>query len=163
MDIDVSADVDKEQLMQIRQFSQSVKETSNMIEELIEYVDSAERPTLLYVFGDHLPPIDSLGEMAVSKDVRRRYATPLITYSNYKKIDTGSDKISPVHLSAQALYDAGVEHSSYFDFIHSVKQSYPILHNDFNIDREAEDIKKYEMIQYDMMFGEKYLWNIEKE
>ncbi len=163
MDIDVSADVDKEQLMQIRQFSQSVKETSNMIEELIEYVDSAERPTLLYVFGDHLPPIDSLGEMAVSKDVRRRYATPLITYSNYKKIDTGSDKISPVHLSAQALYDAGVEHSSYFDFIHSVKQSYPILHNDFNIDREAEDIKKYEMIQYDMMFGEKYLWNIENE
>lgn len=160
--IDVTSDtVNGSQLKQVKEFAQSLNNTSDMIEDVIEYVENTDRPTLLYIFGDHLPPIDCIAKMDVSLNIWTRYATPLMTYSNYKDIEIGSDYISPCQLASQVLIDAGIKHSSYFDYIYSIRSKYPILKREFIDNMDTEEIKKYNIMQYDLMFGERYLINKE--
>jgi hypothetical protein len=62
------------------------------------------------------------------------------------------------------LVDSGVEHSSYFDYLYKLKDSMPIIHKEFtNMDTtENEDLRKYYMIQYDIMFGEQWFYKNDK-
>ena len=59
------------------------------------------------------------------------------------------------------IVDSGVPHSSYFNYIYELRNKIPLMHRDFTaIDAETnEDLKKYYMIQYDLMFGDQWFYN----
>lgn len=159
MTLDISSDViEDERLGEVKQYCESVKNTSKMIENVIEYVKNTERPTLLYVFGDHLPPIECFNELSFSTDKFLRYSTPFITFSNYKDINLGSDYITPNQIAIQALVDSGINYNKYFDYIYKIREKYPIMKSEFIENKNDEAIEIYKLIQYDLIFGEKYLW-----
>lgn len=166
-ELTVSAEVtdrlDRDDADEIEQYSQAISNGGDMIQRVIDYIDSTDRPTLLYVFGDHLPPLSALKETSVLANKWQKYETPLITYSNYKDIDFNMDnvKITPNQLAPQILRDAEIKHNSYFDYIYGLREEYPIIHKEFLNNDDNKALRDYYLIQYDIIFGEKYLINQE--
>ena len=55
------------------------------------------------------------------------------------------------------LIDAEVEHSSYWDYIYSLRDQYPVIQKEFISSDAEENLETYRFIQYDLMFGKKWL------
>lgn len=145
------------ELHPLEQYSQGVLSADRFIAKMVDYVNNAQRPTVLYVWGDHLPALNALGTLGYTADNHNKYGTPLAVYSNYTDSDMGCEYMTPNQLAPQILNDAGIKHSSYFDYIYSLREVYPVIHKEFGIPEDDELIKKYELIQYDLLFGKKYL------
>ncbi|MDO4300463.1 MAG: LTA synthase family protein [Clostridia bacterium] len=145
------------ELHQLEQYSQGVYNADKFIEKMIDIVNNAERPTILYIWGDHLPALTAFNTLGFIDDKYNKYSTPLVAYSNYKNIEIGQEYITPNQLAPQILRDAEISYSSYFDFIYSLREKYPVIQKEFGIDPNDELIKKYQEVQYDLLFGKKYL------
>ncbi len=145
------------EINELEQYSQGVSSADKFIKEMVDYVDNAERPTILYIWGDHLPALSAFNTLGFINDKYNKYSTPIIAYSNYKDIETGQEYMTPNQIAPQILRDAEIDYSSYFDYIYSLREKYPVIQKEFGIDPQQEEIKTYELIQYDLLFGEKYL------
>lgn len=157
-DVKISSDkLSESEQHQLEQYSQGVLNSDKFIKKMVEIVDNADRPTILYIWGDHLPSLSAFSTLGFIDNVYNKYDTPLIAYSNYKDIEIGEEYITPNQIAPQVLKDAGAEYSSYFDYIYSLRNKYPVIHREFGINSEDEEIKKYNEIQYDILFGERYL------
>ncbi len=55
------------------------------------------------------------------------YETPLVIWSNYKKMDGINTAISPNQLAVEILQDAGVRYPKYFNYLNKLRESYPYL------------------------------------
>lgn len=143
----------------LTQQSQAYKHMDEMIGHLKEYVDNCKEPTIVYIFGDHLPPVSNFAGSSYLNSGNNKYRTISLCFSNYKDVSL-KDMTTPNYIAAQMVVDSGVKHSSYFDFIYSLKDTMPILHSEFtDMDTENnEDLKKYYLIQYDLLFGEHYFY-----
>lgn len=142
------------------QEAEAYRDTDRMIEKLCKYIDSCKEPTILYIFGDHLPPLAAFGNMAYINDVNNKYSTVALCHCNYKDVEL-KDRTTPNYIAAQMVVDSGVPHSSYFDYIYGLRDRIPVLHRDFmGIDKENnEDLRRYYMIQYDLMFGKQWFYS----
>lgn len=150
--------LDEKQINELEQQAVSYKDTDEMIKKLIEYMDAEDKPILLYVFGDHLPPLTSFSKTGYLNDVYNKYTTRYVAYSNYKNIATNDEYITTNQIAAQVIIDSGIEHPAYFDYIFSLRDTMPVLHKEF-IDINSTDLETYKFIQYDIMFGDRYLYN----
>lgn len=146
----------EKELLELSRYGQVTKEFDEQMGRLFDYLDSCETPTLVYVFGDHLPPIAINSSDGYLKDNELKYTTPLIAYSNYSEINIGEELMSLSQIAPQIIQDAGIKHGAYFDFMYEFRKRYPILQKEFPI--EGDDfVKLYEKIQYDYLLGEQYL------
>lgn len=157
LDVEITSDVlsDSEK-HEFAQQAESYLHFDAMVNSIIEYMNTTNRPTLLYIFGDHLPPIDALEKLGYTEDLINKYKTRLITYSNYSNINFGTDYITPNQIAAQMVIDSGIKHYSYYDYIYDFRKFYPILHKEF-VNINSEDFDIYKFIQYDILFGNRYL------
>lgn len=157
LDVNIEDDVlTDSELAELNQYAQTVIEDDKFIEELINYVDSADEPTIIYFFGDHLPKLTAFETYGFTLDAYNKYSTPVVAYSNYKDIEIDCEYISPNQLAPQLLKDAGIEYSSYFDYIYSLREDYPVITKAFINDTSGLEI--YEIIQYDIMYGKKWFY-----
>ncbi|HAG04242.1 MAG TPA: hypothetical protein DCG28_02270 [Lachnospiraceae bacterium] len=139
-------------------YAQSLKSDDKMIGEIIDYMNKTTRPTLLYVWGDHLPGISYLSTGGYINDINNKYTTPIVAYSNYKELEPLPEKITPNQLAVQTLKDAQIEYDSYFDYIYSLRNDHPVIQREF-ISEEDERLSKYRALQYDILFGNSYIAN----
>lgn len=161
-DIKVSSDkLSDSQIYEAEAYSQSLSSANNFIKEIIETVKNTNKPTIVYFWGDHLPSLSAFEKLGFLNNVYNKYSTPLVTYSNFKDISIDSEYITPNQIAPQILNDAGISYNNYFDYIYSLREKYPVLHKEFGVDMDNEMVKKYELLQYDLLFGEKYILNEE--
>lgn len=152
----INSDLDEAVKYEFEQTGQAYYNTDKMIAQIINYLGSTDRPTLLYIFGDHLPPNSYLGESGYILETDNKYGTAYIQYSNYKELPVIAEKFTPNQIAAAVVQHANIKHYSYFDYIYKLREKYPVLHKEYvNIEEDAFDI--YKFIQYDVMFGERYL------
>lgn len=157
MDVTVKNDMlSDSELSEVNQYAQTVIEDDKFIESIIDYVENTDTPTIAYFFGDHLPMLEAFSAYGFTDDPYNQYSTPIVAYSNYKDIDIGCEYISPNQLAPQIILDAGIEHSSYYDYIYSLRDDYPVITKAFVTDTSGLDI--YELIQYDIMYGKKWFY-----
>ncbi len=143
---------------ELLQYSRCAYDSSRMVYELVKYIETRDKPTLLICFGDHLPPLGALRTSGYIDDPYKKYCTPIIEFANYPiSGSTGEEYISPYQLSSYILQEAGIKHSSYFDYISSIRNKVPIINRDFDVDFNSEEIDKLRLVQYDIMFGEQYI------
>lgn len=154
-----SDQLNESDLNTLSQQATSYYHTDQMIKKLVDYMDNTDRPTLLYVFGDHLPPLEALSQLGYIDDLENKYRTTLVMYSNYKNISMGVPDITPNQIATQILMDAVIDYHSYFDYIYSLREKYPVIHQEFTDVINNEDMDIYKFIQYDILFGERYLYN----
>lgn len=142
-------------LTELSNYGQTVYDFDRQIGCLFEYLSESERPTLVYVFGDHLPPLEIYSDSNYLENMEVKYSTPLIVYSNYSDVNM-DHTFSLSQLAPMIIKEAGIPHRAYFDFLYELGQKTPIIHKEFPLSND-EELSLYEKIQYDCLFGENYL------
>ncbi len=155
-------------------YAQGLYDADQSLGKLIDTLSKSNKPTIVYFFGDHAPRLgslndyyniyDRLGAKETSENRQgigelKYYTTPLVTWSNFKEMRTFPKIVSPAHLSYEMLKDAGVKFPSYFNIMPKLEEKYPIMHlkNMDIVDADSELVTDYRLIQYDLLFGNKYL------
>lgn len=138
-------------------YCEGVRDTSDMIYELAQYLDRVSEPTLLVFFGDHLPNLgeDFLTYRELGMDIGRSdslesrlstYETPFLIYANTaycEKTDFAKAKesssldgstISDFYLGAAVCEIAGFEgYDPYVDFLNESRRRLPVLRDNEEI------------------------------
>lgn len=118
--IDVQSDkLDESELNDLKQAATAYHETDEMFDNLINYLEDCNEPTLVYIFGDHLPPLPAFNKLNYTQNLYNKYGTFLAAYSNYKDI-IFPEYVTPNQLAPQMLIDSGADYSSYYNCYNSL-------------------------------------------
>lgn len=174
-DIDIESSVlTKREITELKNYTQGVIDACEMYNKLVKYLKQIDEPTVLIMFGDHLP---LLGDSYCSTYKKTKlqqldyYKTPYIVWANYEieEMNTIPELISPSNLGLITLDIANIQNTSWFikPFAELYKK-YPAINNKFAIDESGnlidlkslqteELIKKCEILQYDILIKKKYI------
>lgn len=131
-------------------YMRGVRDTSEMIYQLAEYLDTLSEPTLLVFFGDHLPNLGDgvynelglpMADAVGTKDVLATYTTPYMIYGNTAFCEnrdmrslaetheiTQGGRINNIYLGAMTLELAGFSGADpYFDFLSYARRELPVF------------------------------------
>lgn len=149
--------------------SQGINGADRMLLKLVDHFSQTNEPTILVFFGDHLP---SLGDdykgfidakyISGTDDpdfLAKMYRTPLLVWNNYLPEGREDLYMSPSFLGPYILEKAQLKGTYYTDFLKELYKKIPVIppqdyYAKMNI--KAEDLKDYEKLQYDIMFGEQH-------
>ena len=149
----------------VEQYLSVIKASDDALKYLLDYFSGVDEPTIVVMFGDHLPKIsndfyaelmqDTLPEGETPSDVYAAYQTPFIIWANY---DLGVDEpdfgdISSNYLSSLMLEISGLETTDYNDFLMDLMKEIPVLSAKGSFDRNgtAVDITDTDSTYTDML------------
>lgn len=181
-DIETKVKLSEENHRLLKNYTLGINESDEQFLRLFEYIQQRERPTVVYLFGDHLPNISnhftvyretkyiSTGYSVDWNDeeIQKMFATPLASFSNFPiNRDRDFYKISPNYLALQILNELNLNDHSYplYNFIEKLREEYPVYNSIYSFDKNGrfqkgkvtnEWSKKYEMLQYDILLGKRY-------
>ena len=151
-----------------------VKESDNAFKELIEYFSKVKEPTLICMFGDHQPNVETefiaeclgvntLSNLTVEQE-QARHITPFFIWANYDIAEQYIDKLSSNYLSSLVLETAGVKLTEYNKYLLNLSKILPVIDTVGYIDSENNYYKwsdyspytsilsEYENLQYNGIF-----------
>lgn len=151
-----------------------VKASDTAFKELIDYFKKVKEPTIICMFGDHQPSIETefissimnvggLGSLSMEQD-QLRHATQFYIWANYDIEEKYIDKLSSNYLAALLLETAGLNNTEYNKYLLKLSKTLPVVDTVGYIDSEnnyyrwgdetpySEMLKKYEKIQYNYIF-----------
>ena len=154
-----------------------VKASDDAFRELIEYFSNVDEPTVICMFGDHQPSIetdfiaevmgvDSLSNLTPEQE-QLRHVTPFFIWANYDIEEKQIDKLSANYLSSLVLETAGVKLTEYNKYLLKLSETLPVIDTVGYIDNESNYYKwsdvspyshlleEYENIQYNSIFDQK--------
>lgn len=149
-DVTIKTEISKESMERLSVYLRGVRDTSEMIYELAQYIDKMKEPTVLVFFGDHLANLgeDCLAYRELGMDVGKTdtpentleaYKTPFIIYGNTaycEQTDFSKAKselfLAPVinsnYLGAAVLELTGFNgNDAYFDFLNYARRQLPVF------------------------------------
>jgi len=160
-------------------YAEGASDGDKAFAKLMEWASKRSRPTVIAMFGDHLPPLGpayvETGFMkqqvaprrAPIGEMRKDHETPLVIWSNRTGVHrTGT--ISPSLLPLNVLQAAGITHPYYTSFLDKVSTSYRVVDRymlmkpngdgvpDWPRKQHDAVIDQFRQIQYDQMFGKRY-------
>ena len=158
------------------QYLSLVKESDSAFEELLEYFAQQEEPTVICMFGDHQPNIetaylqellgvDSLYSMSTRQD-QQRYVTPFYIWANYDIGERTVERLSSNYLSSYVLQVAGVQMPVFNQYLLKLSKTLPVIDTVGYIDAagnyytngESSEytvlLKNYEKVIYNLMFDQ---------
>lgn len=166
----------------VNQYLSLVKRSDTAFKKLINYFKNVDEPTIICMFGDHQPNVESefVSELLGAKDLsnltpaqeQKRHMTPFIIWANYDIEEQEIDMLSSNYLSSLVLKTAGVELTDYNEYLLKLSQKLPVINTVGYIDKNGTHYKwsdvspytkilsKYEQIQYNAIFD---LENIETD
>lgn len=140
------------------QYLSLVKESDKAFEKLIDYFSKVEEPTIICMFGDHLPSLESgfyqevmgknLDELTLEEE-ELRYRTPFFIWANYDIPEATIDQISANYLSTLLLQVAGLEMTDYNRFLASLYQRLPVINTVGYADSEGNYYGQSQSSEYD--------------
>lgn len=150
-----------------------IKKSDDAFKELIEYFSTVDEPTVICMFGDHQPGIEtefiedvmgkSVDDLTVEEE-QKRYVTPFVIWANYNIGSTYVEKISVNYLSTLVASVAGLPMSSYQTYLYNLYKQIPVIDNVGYIDKNGNYylhheqseystlLSNYEKVQYNLLF-----------
>lgn len=151
-----------------------VKASDNAFKELVEYFAGVKEPTVICMFGDHQPSVETefiaevMGVQSLSgltsEQEQSRHVTPFIIWANYDIEEYTVEKLSSNYLSSLVLQTAGVKLTEYNKYLLKLSETLPVIDTVGYIDNENNYYKwseaspyshlldEYEKIQYNNIF-----------
>ena len=118
-------------------------EMDTFIGDLIDAINEADEPTVMIIYGDHIPALDVKEENYKADSL---YQTRYVIWDNIG-LEKKDRDISSYQSGAILLEDAGIEHEGIiFDYQQSVSEDDPAYLDDM------------EAIAYDMLYGKNYVF-----
>lgn len=156
---------------QTERYLSLIRESDRAIEELINYFSEIEEPTLICIFGDHQPAIETefyeylYGkkiEKLSKKEQSKRYITPITIWTNYDIEEQNIDRVSANFLGSLILKYANVSMSPYESFLYQLYQEFPVVscngvwsangkYYECDIMDEVELLHQYQLLQYNRL------------
>lgn len=134
-----------------------MKITDDALQELIQYFEKEQEPTIICMFGDHQPVLSDGYYEAVFADSglteeekqQQKYITPYLIWSNYDVSFEEYGDMNVSYLGAALLECAGVELPDYYKFLLNMQRDYPVVSR-WNLDSLAQEeaILQYRMLEY---------------
>ncbi len=153
-----------------------VKASDNAFRELISYFSTVKEPTVICMFGDHQPSVETsfISEIMGVKDLsnlsvedeQKRHVTPFYIWANYDIPEQQIDKISSNYLSSLVLQTANIKMPEYNRYLLKLSKTLPVIDTVGYIDNNGVYYKwsdasqytslldEYEKIQYNNIFDQ---------
>lgn len=157
-DVPIKGNISDEAMEMLSVYLRGAKETSDMLYELVQYLDTLDEPTILVFFGDHLPNLGvdmqtykelgmKVGKEDTLENTISAYRVPYLIYGNnaycrdnsMEKKETllklpKSNTISSFYLGAMTLELAGYNgYDPYIDFLNKARKELPAFRYKENI------------------------------
>lgn len=155
-----------------------VKASDDAFKDLIEYFSKVDEPTIICMFGDHQPNIetsfiasllgvDNINNLTIQQD-QARHVTPFYIWANYDIEEKQIDKLSSNYLSSYVLDIAGVKLTEYNKYLLKLSETLPVIDTVGYIDANDNYFKwsdkseytqllsEYEKIQYNNIFDSEH-------
>lgn len=120
-------------------------EVDEFIGDLIEMLSARDEKTMVVMFGDHLP---TMGLTEADMTTGSLFETQYVTWNNFGLEKQDKDMAS-YQMLADLTKDMGIETGTMFTF-HQNRDSYAA---------EEEYQKDMEILQYDILYGEHYVYD----
>ncbi len=151
-----------------------VKKSDSAFKELLDYFKTVKEPTVICMFGDHQPSIetkfisevlgvDDLSKLTIEQD-QNRHITPFIIWANYDIEEKQIDKLSVNYLSSYLLKISGLKLTKYNKYLLELSEKLPVIDTVGYIDNDnhyykwssdspySKLLNEYEKIQYNNIF-----------
>lgn len=159
-------------------YTEGVKDSDDALRYLIEYFETVDEPTIIVMFGDHLPMLGDAysvykeanfvsEEVTSLEDTKNLHLTPLVVWNNYGNNKEDIGIINASYLGAYIMDYAKIEMPLYFKFLNRLHLTLPAYMKEVVVESdgstseflpsEQEIIRqKHWMLQYDLMFGDQH-------
>ncbi len=155
-----------------------VKASDDAFKGLVEYFQNVDEPTIICMFGDHQPSIetdfiasllgvDNINNLTIEQE-QARHITPFFIWANYDIEEKQIDKLSSNYLSSYMLDIAGVKLTEYNKYLLKLSQTLPVIDTVGYIDANnnyykwsdkseyTQILSEYEKIQYNNIFDSEH-------
>lgn len=151
-----------------------VKASDDAFAGLVNYFSNIDDPTIICMFGDHQPSIETqfVAEVMGVKDLsnltieqeQARHTTPFIIWANYDIEEEYIERLSCNYLSSYLLDIADVKLTEYNKYLLKLSEQLPVIDTTGYIDAQGnyykwgdrsdyvEILSEYEKIQYNNIF-----------
>ena len=180
-DIKVDGKLDARDNRMLASYAQGVKEADGSLKMLMDWAKERDRETIIVVFGDHLPPLNTVyknsgymkgitaSRKGSAEQMKKEHETPLVIWSNKTGAEKEIGTISPAFLSYYVLKEAGFEHPYYTGFLGAVHDKLRVIDRYMLIDAKGSAtagwarqktvdplVRDFRFLQHDIMFGKQY-------
>ena len=147
-------------------------------DEALDYFSACSQPTLIVLFGDHEPSVETSFYEALygmrwsqvpGEQKRYSFVTPYLIWSNYERDAGDLGDMSAFMLGGQVLRAAGMEAGGFGYAVERLRGEYPMVHSMGLLTRDgqfldvletgtldlSQTVKEYHTLQYYRMFEEK--------
>lgn len=163
-----------EKYIKTNKYLSLVKQSDSAFKELIEYFSNVKEKTVICMFGDHQPNIetefvaetlgvDNLSNLTIEQE-QSRHVTPFYIWANYDIEEKEIEKLSANYLSSLVLDTAGVKLTEYNKYLLELSETLPVINTVGYIDKDGnyykwsdvspytELLNEYEKLQYNCIF-----------
>jgi len=171
-------------LEKLQSYVHNLCDADASMKKLIDYLETQNEPTIVLFYGDHYPlmtnvylqleHINDLEPELVGEELYKMRKIPFFIYDNfnYKKEYPKLNNTMWSRLGSFLLSYAGIDKSIYYDFVDNL--TYKVMYDRIFIDENnaiyneptykySKEIEDYKLLQYDMLYGEQYIKEWEKE
>ena len=140
--INITAAPNEELKWKYEYYVNQIYEMDKFVSKLTAELEKFDEPTVLVMFGDHIPALDITEETYALKDL---YKTQYVIWSNFKTEKIDQD-VKAYELSSILFERLGIHTGN-------------IIQYGQNIDRNSpEYLKGLEALAYDVLYGKKYMY-----
>lgn len=155
----------------LNQYLSLLHESDKALQQLVEYFDRLDDPTIIVFFGDHQPtdsvvsPVYKLNKESVyslsGEELYARYKVPYLMHANFDIEEAQNVPMSTNYLGIKTLELAGIPLDGYHQFLIQQYRTYPSVSalqiqdnmgRVYPIDRKEELLNDYQILQYHNMF-----------
>ncbi|MEF9958613.1 MAG: LTA synthase family protein [Niameybacter sp.] len=168
------SDLSREQQDILETYANGLKDSDKALEKLVNYFSQVKEPTIIVMYGDHLPALDE--QYSLYKDCHyikgnfdaidcsKLYETPLMVWNNYGLPSHDFGTIDTTYLSSQLLNYIGYHKDPYMNYLLDASKVLRGYGEYFDIDgtgqvqspkarsaQEKEMLKNLWLIQYNRL------------
>ena len=140
----------------VQAYLEGISRSDKAMKNFLSEIEKLNEKTIVVFWGDHWPGIyGEMFEKELNKnDIRR---TPLFVYSNFEKEKQDLGTSSLIYNQILALNSFDSKLSAFQYLLSDLREKYPALTKQFvKIDEKSDILKDFEMIEYDILSGNKY-------
>ena len=160
------------------QYLTLMKRSDEALKMLLDYFSACSQPTLIVLFGDHEPSVETSFYEALygtrwsqvpGEQKRYSFVTPYLIWSNYERDAGDLGDMSAFMLGGQVLRAAGMKAGGFGYAVERLRGEYPMVHSMGLLTRDgqfldvletgtldlSQTVKEYHTLQYYRMFEEK--------
>ncbi len=160
------------------QFVNLMKKSDLALKQLIGYFSRVKEPTVIVLFGDHQPKLESGFYKSVmgatpsqqsQTEREMRYQVPFLIWANYDIEEKAGVHISANYLAPYLLEQTGGRLTAFDKYLLELKEEIPVITNQGYYDKQrqyhqlddadspyADRIREYRMIQYNGLVDRKH-------